>query len=122
MTAEPASVFLKIDPKYRVLENELAFAIYDIQPASQGHMLIVPKRVFPDFFECAPEEIQAIYELLVQARGLLEKLYKPDGFNVTINVGRAAGQTVTHAHVHLVPRYNNKELERAASVQGLVHL
>lgn len=121
MNAGPSSVFLEVDPEYRVLENELAFALYDIRPASQGHMLIVPKRVFSSIFECTPEEIQAVYQLLVQARVLLEKLYQPDGFNVSMNVGRAAGQTVAHAHVHIIPRYGNKDLEQTGHIQGLVH-
>lgn len=95
-----------IDSKDRfVAENELAFAIYDAFPVNEGHVLVIPKRHFRSFFEATKAEVAAIYDLLHEARALLEVRLKPDGYNVGVNIGEAAGQTVMHLHVHLIPRY-----------------
>lgn len=115
------SVFLKVDPKYRVLENDLVFALYDINPASEGHTLIIPKRQFSSFFEATPDEVVAIYDLLQKTKKVLVEKFNPDGFNIGVNVGEVAGQTVMHAHMHLIPRYKNKSLEKNEHIQKIVH-
>jgi diadenosine tetraphosphate (Ap4A) HIT family hydrolase len=78
---------------------------YDRYPVSEGHVLVVPFRHVPDFFDLNREEQSALLGLLTRARVSLPFNRPPDGFNVGINVGTAAGQTVMHAHVHLIPRY-----------------
>ena len=88
-----------------IAENELAFAIYDKFPVNKGHALIIPKRHFETFFEATEEEIKAIYSLLHQVKKIIDSELKPAGYNVGINVGYYAGQTVMHLHVHLIPRY-----------------
>ena len=98
-------IFCKNLPK--VLENELAYGLFDIKPITRGHMLIIPKRHHLTIFESSPEEIVAVFELIQQARELLLKEHKPDGFNIVANCGDAAGQIVMHAHLHLLPRYKN---------------
>ena len=90
------------------MENELAFALYDINPITQGHMLFIPKRHHLTIFESTPEEIKAVFELIQKAKELLLKEHKPDGFNIAANCGAAAGQIVMHAHVHLLPRYEGQ--------------
>lgn len=112
------SVFLKV--KDRVLENELSFALYDINPASKGHMLIIPKRQFASFFDCTDEELTTLYSLLKEAKELLNDKYQPAGFNVGVNIGESAGQTVPHAHIHLIPRYEDEKLEATAHTGGSV--
>ena len=87
------------------LENSLAFAIYDKYPVNKGHILIMPRRHFSDFFSAEPEEITAIHDLLHKAKELLEEKYDPDGYNIGVNINEAAGQTIMHLHVHLIPRY-----------------
>ena len=99
----PDCVFCKKLPK--VLENDLAYALYDIKPVSKGHMLFVPKRHHPTIFESTPQEIQAVFDLIKKAVAILQKEHNPDGFNVAANCGEAAGQIVMHAHLHLIPRY-----------------
>jgi diadenosine tetraphosphate (Ap4A) HIT family hydrolase len=90
----------------RVLaENELALALADAFPVSPGHTLVIPRRHVADFFELSGAETFAVLELLFRMRARLAKERSPDGFNVGINAGVAAGQTVMHAHVHLIPRY-----------------
>jgi diadenosine tetraphosphate (Ap4A) HIT family hydrolase len=85
-------------------QNDLAAAFPDGYPVSEGHTLIVPKRHEGDFFRLTPDEQESILELarLVQKR--LSKDDTVDGFNIGINVGEAAGQTVGHAHMHVIPR------------------
>ena len=96
-------IFCKNLPK--VLEHELAYALYDIKPHSKGHMLFVPKRHHATVFESTPEEIKAVFELINTAKSMLQKEHNPDGYNIQANCGSVAGQIVMHAHVHLIPRY-----------------
>lgn len=88
-----------------ICENELAKAFYDKFPVNEGHVLIVPKRHVSGFFEATPEEILAINELAFQVKTILDAKYSPDGYNIGVNVGASAGQTVFHLHMHIIPRY-----------------
>lgn len=88
-----------------IAENELAIAFFDKFPVNTGHVLIVPKRHFADFFEATREEIKAIIELLFGVKESLQDRFNPDGYNVGVNVGAAAGQTIFHLHLHVIPRY-----------------
>jgi diadenosine tetraphosphate (Ap4A) HIT family hydrolase len=94
-----------------LLRNQFAFAINDKNPISPGHSLIVPIPHVPNIFSLSPEPYQACFELLRTLKQSLEKTHSPDGFNVVVNNGSAAGQTVDHAHIHLVPRYLNDSLD-----------
>lgn len=98
-------LFCNYDKDEIIAENDLAFAIYDKFPVNEGHSLIIPKRHFESFFEASPEEITAIYDLLHKVKKLIDGQYKPDGYNVGVNVGYWGGQTIMHLHVHLIPRY-----------------
>lgn len=91
--------------KETIAENQLAFAIYDKFPVNKGHALIIPKRHFSSFFEATEEEIKAIYSLLHDVKCIVDREYEPQGYNVGINIGEDAGQTIMHLHVHLIPRY-----------------
>jgi len=94
-------------PETKVIgENELAQAFFDKFPVNNGHVLIVPKRHFADFFEATPEEMKAMMELLIEVKKLLQDQFNPDGYNAGVNVGAAAGQTVFHLHMHVIPRYH----------------
>ncbi len=86
-------------------ENALAYAILDKFPVSEGHTLIIPKRHETDYFLLTKEEKACCDELLVRARSrLLESDSSVGGFNVGINIGEVAGQSVFHCHIHLIPR------------------
>jgi diadenosine tetraphosphate (Ap4A) HIT family hydrolase len=87
------------------LEDELAYVRYDSNSLSRGHVIVVPRRHVADFFEMKAAEQAAVLSLLNRARGLLQQLYSPDGYNIGANVGKAAGQARMHVHVHLIPRY-----------------
>ena len=100
-------IFCKNLPK--ILENEWAYALYDIKPISKGHMLFIPKRHHATVFESSAQEIEAIFELIRKVKMMLTAEYNPDGFNITANCGEVAGQIVLHAHMHLIPRYKRME-------------
>jgi diadenosine tetraphosphate (Ap4A) HIT family hydrolase len=97
--------FCKLDSSRVILENEHAVVVYDGYPVSPGHSLIIPKRHISSFFETDPEERSALLQLLDDMRMAILRERKPDGFNVGINDGEVAGQTVLHLHIHLIPRY-----------------
>jgi superfamily II DNA or RNA helicase/diadenosine tetraphosphate (Ap4A) HIT family hydrolase/HKD family nuclease/SOS-response transcriptional repressor LexA len=89
-------------------DNQLAFAFFDRFPVSPGHALVVTKRVVPTWFDATIEEQHALMELVNLVKQLLEERCspRPDGFNVGFNCGEAAGQTVMHLHIHVIPRYH----------------
>lgn len=103
-----------------ILENELAYAIYDKYPVGKGNMLFIPKRHVKDFFDITKEEREAIFELIDEGKKLLDKKYSPDSYNVGINCGEHAGQTIMHVHVHLIPRYIGDMKDPTGGVRGVI--
>lgn len=87
-----------------ILADE-ALVIRDAFPVSPGHTLVIPRRHIGSFFELTDAERACMVELLAQAKAELDLSFQPDGFNIGINDGAAAGQTVPHLHLHLIPRY-----------------
>ncbi|QGT99781.1 HIT family hydrolase [Candidatus Syntrophocurvum alkaliphilum] len=108
------------DTEEKFLENDLAFAIYDKYPVNPGHMLIIPKRHVADYFDTTIEERQAIDKLIMESRKLLDEKYKPDAYNIGINCGEDAGQTIFHVHVHLIPRYKGDLDNPTGGVRGVI--
>jgi len=93
-------------PPDRILDRRgTAVAIRDGFPVSPGHTLIIPKRHVASFFEITDEERTDLMTLLTAARDDLDRRFRPTGYNIGINDGAAAGQTVPHLHIHLIPRY-----------------
>lgn len=107
-------------PDEIVAGNDLAYARADRYPVSLGHMLIIPYRHVSTFFEATAEEKTAIFALISECRDYIEDVYRPDGYNVGVNVGAAAGQTVMHLHVHLIPRYAGDVPDPRGGVRGVV--
>jgi diadenosine tetraphosphate (Ap4A) HIT family hydrolase len=109
------------DHKNIILENDQAFVVYDGFPVTEGHCLIIPKRHFPDFFEADKNELNNIHDLLrIMQKTLLSKDKKIDGFNVGVNSGISAGQTVKHLHVHLIPRRKGDIENPKGGVRGVI--
>ena len=100
-----SSPFLDIPPSEWVASNELAFAIRDRFPVSPGHTLVVPRRLVPTCFDATAAEKAALWDLVDQVKRALDQELHPDGYNVGFNVGEAAGQTVMHLHLHVIPRF-----------------
>jgi len=103
-----------------VLENDLSYARYDKYPVSDGHILIHPRRHVSDFFDLTHQEKLALLDLLEQAKAFLDNKKSPDGYNIGINNGEAAGQTVMHAHIHLIPRYKGDMSDPRGGVRGVI--
>ena len=100
-----SSPFLDASASDHIAENELAFAIPDGFPLSPGHTLVVPKRLVATWFDATAEEKFALVELVDVVKRKLDERFRPDGYNIGFNAGEAAGQTVPHLHVHVIPRY-----------------
>ena len=98
-------LFCTLSAERIVLANELAVVIRDSFPVSPGHTLIIPKRHVVSFFDATGDEREAMLALLDSAKLGLDAAFHPDGYNIGINDGEAAGQTVPHLHLHLIPRY-----------------
>ena len=93
-------------PTDRIIsESDYTITIRDGFPVSEGHTLIIPKRHVQSFFELHAIEKAAVLQALDEAKEALDREFSPDGCNIGINDGEAAGQTVMHLHVHLIPRY-----------------
>lgn len=103
-----------------VLSNALAYARFDRYPVSPGHLLIVTRRHVADYFHASAAEQAALLDLMATARSLLEERYRPDGYNIGINVGAPAGQTIMHLHVHLIPRYLGDVENPRGGVRGVI--
>ncbi len=88
-----------------VVENELAAAFPDAFPLTRGHTLVVPRRHEADYFALTADEQGAMWRLANAVRQRIERELHPGGYNLGVNVGPAAGQTVGHVHIHLIPRY-----------------
>jgi diadenosine tetraphosphate (Ap4A) HIT family hydrolase len=111
--------FCNLDSSRIVVANANALTIYDGFPVSPGHTLIIPKRHVASFFELTREEQDAMLDLLAVMRQILLENRSPDGFNIGINDGAAAGQTVMHLHIHLIPRYAGDQPDPRGGVRWI---
>ena len=104
----------------KILETEMSFVIYDGFPVNDGHALVIPKRHTANYFDLSLEEQKDCIELLNRVKGIVQAKYNPAGFNVGININEAAGQTVPHVHIHLIPRYEGDVEEPRGGVRGVI--
>ena len=107
------------DPEI-VIENELAFAHYDSYPVNPGHCLIIPRRHVAEYFQATAEEKTAIWALVDEMKTTIDREYNPDGYNVGVNVGETAGQSVPHIHIHMIPRYTGDVENPRGGVRGVI--
>lgn len=122
MSNDDSQCFFCSVPAERVIaENELAYAIYDGFPVTEGHALVIPKRHMLDYFTLTQGDLIACDELL---RTLREEILQSDssvkGFNIGINAGAAAGQTIFHCHIHLIPRREGDVENPRGGVQNVI--
>jgi diadenosine tetraphosphate (Ap4A) HIT family hydrolase len=104
----------------RMLNSGLAFAVYDTCPVNEGHLLRIPERRYPRVLVSTKEELDAIADVLQQGKALLDGKYKPDGYNIGVNVGTASGQSILHVHIHLIPRFVGDVDEPLGGVRGVI--
>ena len=110
MTDEPC-IFCNPDPADVLFENGAWYARADRYPVSDGHTLLIPYRHVASFFDLSPGERAGFFAIVDLARAWIGERDRPDGYNIGVNVGRAAGQAVMHCHVHVVPRYEGDQRE-----------
>jgi diadenosine tetraphosphate (Ap4A) HIT family hydrolase len=103
-----------------LLEARFAFAIFDRYPVNPGHVLVIPRRHVADVFELTEDELRDVTHLLSRARQQLVADFPAAGFNIGVNVGEAAGQTIAHVHVHLIPRYLGDVADPTGGVRGVI--
>jgi diadenosine tetraphosphate (Ap4A) HIT family hydrolase len=112
--------FCDVDPSRIHLENEVGIAIVDAFPVSEGHILVVPKKHVASLYDLSPSEQAALWQLAGEVRAYISERLHPDGFNVGINDGQAAGQTVMHAHIHVIPRRMGDDPDPRGGVRRVV--
>jgi len=108
-------------PVGRIIDsNDHGMVVRDGFPISAGHTLVIPKRHIGSFFELTADERQSLLGLLDTAKEVLDAELRPNGFNIGINDGPAAGQTVPHLHIHLIPRYQGDLADPRGGVRWII--
>ncbi|NCS88672.1 MAG: HIT family protein [Ignavibacteria bacterium CG2_30_36_16] len=103
-----------------IVESATAYAIYDKFPVNNGHALIIPKKHCSNYFDLNFKEQSACWFVLNKVKQIVSKKFNPDGFNVGVNVNSAAGQTVPHIHIHLIPRYKGDVKNPTGGVRNVI--
>ena len=115
------SPFLKGEVERQLIfECATAFSFYDNFPVSKGHTLVVPKRLVSNYFDLSFHEQSACWIMVNKVKEELQKFYNPDGFNIGININEDAGQTISHCHIHVIPRYKGDVEEPRGGVRGVI--
>lgn len=112
--------FCSIDRDRLIWEGDRVFVIWDAFPVAKGHALVIPKRHVDSWFLATEEERSALACATDRARQAIERDYHPDGYSIGINDGRAAGQTIPHLHVHVIPRYEGDVVQPRGGVRGII--
>ena len=118
--SESTCPFCTLPANRIVLENFDGMAIDDGFPISPGHTLIIPRRHVGSFFDLSEAERNSLLSLLEGAKRRLDKQFGPDGYNIGINDGLAAGQTVRHLHIHLIPRFHGDREDPRGGVRWII--
>jgi diadenosine tetraphosphate (Ap4A) HIT family hydrolase len=103
-----------------LVETKLSCAVLDGFPVSKGHTLVVPKRHVSSLWEMTIEEYTDAFMLVRQVKDILQQQFSPEGFNIGVNCGEVAGQSVFHAHIHLIPRYIGDVANPRGGVRNII--
>lgn len=109
-----------IDGGELLIDGGAVVAIPDAYPISKGHALVVPRRHEADYFALTTEEQAAMLALAVRVKRLLDERFQPQGYNLGVNAGSVAGQTIDHAHMHVVPRYEGDVPDPRGGVRWII--
>lgn len=113
--------FCKVESEREIIAStSLSIAFFDGYPVSQGHVLIIPRRHVASFFDLTENEQQDMLKLANCVKGIIDEMYHPDGYNIGVNVGEAAGQSVFHVHMHVIPRYKGDVSNPRGGVRGVI--
>ena len=113
-------IFCNIEKDRIILENEDAFAVNDVFPVSKGHILIIPKKHIDNYFDADEDTKMQLWKLVDECKKMADKKFGPQGYNIGINCGEAAGQPVMHLHIHLIPRYKGDIQNPKGGVRGVI--
>lgn len=103
-----------------IVETATVFSFFDKFPVSNGHSLIVPKRLVSNYFDLTLKEQTASWIVVNKVKTILQEKFNPDGFNIGININEDAGQTIFHCHIHVIPRYKNDIENPRGGVRGVI--
>lgn len=113
--------FCKVESEREIIAStSLSIAFFDGFPVSPGHALIIPRRHVSSFFNLTKDEQQDMFILLDSVKSIIDEKYHPDGYNVGVNVGEVAGQSIFHVHLHLIPRYKGDVSNPRGGVRGVI--
>lgn len=108
-------------PEAKIIsQNDFVISFYDAFPVNPGHTLIIPKRHVSSYFELSNQEKEAIWQMADYCKTIIDDLYAPDGYNIGINIGTSAGQSVPHVHLHLIPRFKGDTPNPRGGVRGVI--
>jgi diadenosine tetraphosphate (Ap4A) HIT family hydrolase len=113
-------IFCGIKEDRIIYQDSLWAAILDSYPVSEGHTLLIPKRHCKTYFDLNQVELGALVGAVDHVKEILDSKYKPNGYNIGVNCGEAAGQTVMHCHIHIIPRYNGACEDPKGGVRGVI--
>jgi len=119
MTDAKDCIFCQLDREI-LAESELAVAVYDRFPVSPGHSLVIPRRHAVTIWDLTEDEYDACFRLVRELKPILQARHQPDGFNVGANCGATAGQSVWHAHIHVIPRYAGDSADPLGGVRQVI--
>ena len=103
-----------------VCETKLSISILDRYPVSAGHTLVIPKRHVKSYFDLTQDEVVDPWSMVNDVKESLNYMYEPDGYNIGINIGEVAGQTIPHSHIHVIPRYNGDVEDPQGGIRGCI--
>lgn len=108
------------DTREMLVETATVFSFYDKFPVSEGHSLVVPKRLVSNYFDLTLKEQTACWIVVNKVKSILQDKYNPDGFNVGININEEAGQTISHCHIQVIPRYKGDVVNPRDGIRGVI--
>lgn len=109
-----------VDKDRIVYQDSSWVAIYDNYPVSKGHVLLIPKRHCETYFDLNYVELVSLGVTIGVIKFILNNKFNPDGYNIGVNCGEAAGQTVKHCHIHIIPRYKGDMEDPRGGVRGVI--
>jgi len=114
--------FCKVESEREIIASTpLSISFFDGFPVSPGHALIIPRRHVASFFDLTKDEQHDMLKLADRVKFFIDEKYHPDGYNVGVNVGEAAGQSIFHVHMHIIPRYKGDVPNPRGGVRGVIH-
>ncbi len=120
MTTEQPCKFCSPSGERTLIKGKLGFVAWDRHPVNIGHFLVIPYRHFSDYFDITEEERNELWSLVESGKKIVEKQYQPDGYNIGINVGKWAGQSIGHLHIHIIPRFKGDVENPQGGVRAVI--